>query len=197
MLNYHTRLLAALIYLFLPCGSLQAQEKTHSLPISVSLLAETITLPRTKNVFNRLNPGIRIGTEFSYSRGKPTQWFQTLSLTYYRHKQLHDAFLLNTQVGWRRYVGNFYPEVLLGVGYGLQHSSMHRFTNSSKGTFEKASPFMHKLMPSLALGVGYRINTVTAVFTRYEFMAELPFVYNGNPLLPHQLLHTGVLLQKN
>lgn len=178
------------------CSSiiLMAQGDTPSdrFPLTVTLFSESVSLPNFKNIFKNGSLGMRIGTEFCYSQGASRQLVQTINLSYYSHKNLHNAFSLTSEFGYRRFFGNAFADATIGVGYMLIHSAMPRYENVN-GDFIKTSSTFGRFTPSIGLGAGYRFKNFSA-FTRYEMFGEMPFGFKGIPALPHKTIHIGTRL---
>jgi hypothetical protein len=175
------------------CSSIliKAQENIPSggIPLTVTIFSESVSLPNFRNIFKNGSLGVRIGTELYYSRNSSRQFIQTINLSYYSHNELHNAFSLTSEFGYRRFFGNVFADATIGVGYLLVHSAMPRYENVN-GDFVKASYTFGRFAPTLGLGAGYQFKNFSA-FTRYEMLGEMPFGFKGIPVLPHKTIHIG------
>ncbi len=186
-------LLTSLMFLF-SSSILMAQIDTPSggIPLTVTVFSESVSLPNFKNVFKNGSLGVRIGTEFYYSKSDSRQLVQTINLSYYSHKDLHNALSLTSEFGYRRFFGNAFADATVGMGYMLIHSAMPRYENVN-GEFIKTSSTFGRFAPTLGLGAGYRFKKFSA-FSRYEMFGEMPFGFKGITALPHKTIHLGTRL---
>lgn len=163
-------------------------------PLNVSVFTESISLPNFRGFFKNPNWGVRIGTEFYFRQNDGRQLLQTLQLGYYRHDGFHQGLFASTEFGYRRFIGNFFADATIGAGYLHLISELQRYEPDGGSGYRLASQRMHKFMPTVGLGAGWRIGDV-AVFSRYELFGEAPFAQGGSPLLPHKALHFGARYQ--
>jgi hypothetical protein len=167
----------------------QADMPSGRIPITVTVFSESVSLPNFKNIFKNGSLGVRIGTELYYSKSNSRQLIQTINLSYYSHKDLHNSFSLTSEFGYRRFFGNAFADATVGAGYMLIHSAMPRYENVN-GDFIKTSSTFGRVAPTLGLGAGYQFKNFSA-FTRYEMFGEMPFGFKGIPALPHKTIHIG------
>ncbi len=180
-----------LLFLLAAVRNMQAQDTKF--PITISVFSESVSLPNFKGFFKNPNLGVRIGTEFYYRQSESKQLLQTLQVGYYHHDGLHQGLFVSSEFGYRKFFGHFFADATVGAGYLHLVSDLRRYEPSGDG-FHLASQRMHKLMPTLGLGMGYRFGDVT-VFSRYEMFGETPFAQGGSPVLPHKALHLGARIQ--
>lgn len=180
---------ALLFLLFAGSSSAQENEQIRPLPLTISLFSESVSLPNFRGFFRQPNWGVRIGTEFYYRRRDNSQLLQAVQLGYYRHDGFQQGVFLSTAFGYRRLFGRFSADATIGAGYLHLITDLPRYEPVGDG-YQPASQRLHKFMPTLGLGMGYRLGEVT-VFSRYELFGELPFSYKGVPVLPHKTLHLG------
>lgn len=175
--------------------ALYAQENTggNRLSLTVTLFTESVSLPDFHNLFSPANWGMRLGTEIPWRSSENGRLFQTLNVGYYRHKGLQQGFYLSSELGYRHFFGDFFVDATLGGGYLRLISDLPRYEPSQEG-YRKTSAAIGKFMPTLGLGLGYRIGSVS-LFTRYEAFGEMPINYQGAPVLPHSALHVGARFQ--
>ncbi len=185
--------LCSLLLLLLPgllAWSQEQQRRNASLPLTVSLFSESVSLPNLQGFFRNPNPGIRIGTEYYYRWRPGSQLYQTANLGYYYHHTLHHGLYLSSELGYRKFIGPVFLDGTIGGGYLLLTSRVPMYKPSGNGEFVKASARLHKFMPTLGIGAGYRINWATSLFVRYELFGEMP-LSQDIPVLPHKALHLG------
>ncbi len=179
----------------LAAGNLTAQDsgRNMSMPLTVSVFSESVSLPNFQGFFKNPNWGVRIGTEFYYRQNDGRQLLQTVNLGYYHHNGLQQGIFVSSEFGYRKFIGHFFADATIGAGYLHLISELKRYEPVGNG-YKNASQRMHKVMPTVGLGLGYRFGDVT-VFSRYEMFGEMPFAYGGTPLLPHKALHLGTRFQ--
>jgi hypothetical protein len=179
----------------LSAGNLTAQDSSRKvpIPITISVFSESVSLPNFRGFFKKPNWGVRIGTEFYYRQNEGRQMLQTLQVGYYHHDGLHQGVFVSSEFGYRKFFGNFFADATVGGGYLHLVSDLRRYEPDGNG-FRPASQRMHKFMPTLGLGLGYRFGDVT-LFSRYEMFGEMPFAQDGSPVLPHKALHVGTRFQ--
>ncbi|MBK8502480.1 MAG: hypothetical protein IPL46_09830 [Saprospiraceae bacterium] len=168
---------------------LPAQEIRPGIPVVVSIFSESVSLPNFRGLTKNPNWGVSIGTELRYGQNRSNGFFQSINLGYYQHKKFQDGIYLRSELGYRKYFGDFFTDISLGGGYLHLVSQLKRYQPSGEG-HTTASQHMHKFMPAAGLNLGYRFNHL-AVFARYEIFGEFPFSYDGAPLLPHKAFHLG------
>lgn len=161
----------------------------NAIPFTVTLFSESVGLPNFKNFFRNPSWGIRVGTEFYYANTRGHQTLQTVNLGYYHHQDFQSGVYVSTELGYRKFIGDFFIDGTLGAGYLLITSAQPRYERRGL-EYEKVSSTFGRLMPTLGLGTGYRFHSVT-VFGRYEMFGEIPFGFKGMPALPHNALHVG------
>ncbi len=181
--------------IFLILNSLSAQDGVQkiSMPITVSVFSESVSLPNLRGFFKNPNWGVRIGTEFYYRQNDKRQLLQTLNLGYYRHNGFQQGVFVSTELGYRKSIGRFFADATIGAGYLHLVSDLKRY-RPADDSFLGASQRLHKIMPTLGLGLGYRFRDLT-IFSRYELFGEMPFNYGGAPVLPHKTIHFGTRFQ--
>lgn len=160
-----------------------------TLPLTITLFSESVSMPNFRNIFKNPNLGIRVGTELYYSRNENHQLIQTINLGYYYHKDFQKGLYLSSEFGYRKFFNKAFVDATVGVGYLLINSALPRY--ELKGNdFERIGNTFGRIMPTLGFGAGYQFDKVS-VFSRYEMFGETPFGYKGVPALPHKALHVG------
>ena len=170
-------------------------------PFTVSVFSHAVSLPTFRGFLKTPNFGIRMGREMYYRNRPGSQLIQTLNVGFYHHRSLQSGLFLNTEFGYRKFIGGLYAETFVGIGALGLSQHLRSYQSDGTGEFRPASRFMLRVLPSLSAGQGYRFGQHTArpgsVFTRYELFAETPFNNGGVPLLPHSALHVGTRVLLN
>lgn len=164
------------------------------LPISLSVFTHSVSLPNLRSLFREPNWGLRIGTEWAYGKKTTSHWVQTFHLGFYHHEGFQQGLFVGTDCGYRQHFGRWYADLTLGANYLYLKTALPRYEPTENG-FQPASPRLHKLMPALGLNLAYRTSPIATVFFRYETFGEIPFNYQGVPVLPHQALHLGARIR--
>ncbi|WP_338876277.1 hypothetical protein WBJ53_11565 [Spirosoma sp. SC4-14] len=170
-------------------------------PLTVSVFSHAVSLPTFRGFLKNANVGIRVGTEVYYHNRPGSQLIQTLNVGVYHHRALQTGLFLNSEFGYRKFIGGLYAETFIGLGALGLSQHLRSYQPGGAGEFRPASRFMLRAMPSLSAGLGYRFRAHStapvSVFTRYELFAETPFNNQRLPLLPHAALHVGTRLLLN
>lgn len=170
-------------------------------PLTVSVFTHAVSLPAFRGFTKNPNFGIRVGTEVYYRNRTGSQLIQTLNVGVYQHRALQTGLFLNTELGYRKFIGGLYAETFVGIGALELSQHLRSYQPDGAGEFRPASRFMLRLMPSLSAGLGYRFGASStapvSLYTRCELFAETPFSNGGLPLLPHSALHVGTRLLLN
>jgi len=169
------------------------QEKTLSnLPLKISLLDESITLPNLKFLNGEYNPALMVGTEFLLKQKKNHDFHLTANLGFYHHKDWQTALFLNSEIGYRYHLNRWNVSARLGAGYAhtFANKPIYAFEN---GEWQKAKNSGHPtFMPSLALVLGYRFSDAAnspEIFLTYMGTINLPLrIFTST----HQLIGLGI-----
>jgi hypothetical protein len=187
------KILSLVLYLQLICCVEVHAQNPHlgsgQLPFKITLFSESIGLPNFGRFFKQSGFGLRIGTELYYANKSNAQFFQTINIGFYSHKQFASALFISTEAGYRRYFGSFFADATLGGGLQYSKSQLPVYQPNEEG-FQKVSGSLIRFMPAMGLGTGY-VFKQTSVFARYELYGEMPFGYKGVPALPRQTFHLG------
>ncbi|QIP14383.1 hypothetical protein G8759_18045 [Spirosoma aureum] len=181
-------LLGSLVCIGTARAQVQVVPVQKSLPITISLFAESISLPTIKRI-KKGGIGIKVGTEFYYRNRPGSQLIQTLTIGYYHHPQVQNGLFINSEFGYRTFIGSFFADAFLGGGALLLRPMAPSYErNESTGAYRKASATQLKFMPSVQTGIGYRFPNRAMIFAHYELFGEMPI---HNVVLPHQALSIG------
>ncbi len=173
----------------------ESQLQKQTFPITITIFSESIGLPNFKNLLKGSNFGVRLGTELYYRQRDSQRVFQTINIGFYRHKNFQNSFYLSSEFGYRALFGKAFADGTIGVGYLLINSALPRYAKEGS-SFVKSSSTFGRFVPTFGFGAGYQLKTM-AVFSRYEMFGEMPFGFNGLPVLPHRALHLGTRLNFN
>lgn len=195
---FRTGLSGTVALLFFLSGNAQdVPKKPYVLPISVSVFNEGTALPFTQFLTLPLHPGVQVGTEFTYHRKGPNRIYQTANLAYFYHNYMAQGYSLNTEIAYefRAKFGLAFG-ALLGAGYLHTFSTQAEYRLVNGEYVRKRDRGNPRLMPSLALDLGYYIKSKntpgTKIFLRYQGWAEYPFSPGFIPIMTHINLHLGV-----
>lgn len=192
-------LFGALVYLsFSHSGWAQdSLKKPYILPISVSVFNEGTALPFTQFLTLPIHPGIQVGTEFTYHHKGVNRIYQTVNGAYFYHNYMAQGYYLNTEIAYefRTKFGLAFG-ALFGVGFLHTFSTQAEYALTDGEYIRKRDKGNPRLMPSLALDLGYYIKSKTTpgtkIFLRYQGWAEYPFSPGFIPIMTHINLHLGV-----
>ncbi|MCI4669447.1 MAG: hypothetical protein MRZ79_15035 [Bacteroidia bacterium] len=173
---------------------LKAQKKLSELPLRIAILDETIALPNsTWNRFS-FNPGILVGTEYSFKEKGSSELFAAANLGYYYHPSWQSTFFLNAELGYRLNIQRWNVFLKAGAGYSHSFTPGTIYTSSESGLVEATDWGYGKFMPSASLGFGYRLGEdpySPEIFAQASAAAELPLtIYSG----AHQFVGLGIQL---
>ncbi len=135
--------------------------------------------------------GIKAGTELYYRNRPGSQLFQTINAAAYLQFDVEKAGMLTSELGYRKYIGPLFGELLIGAGL-LRSASVHRFEEQREdGTYTSYKQKELKVCPTASAGTGYRFGNGAAVFVRYELLVQPQFGDERFPLKQNRMLHIG------
>src|SRR5688572_13856857 len=71
-------------------------------PLSVSVFSNASALPvNPRQIFDRVHPGITVGTSFRYNKNEKHQLAQTVKLGFFYHRFVQSAFQLYSEFAYR------------------------------------------------------------------------------------------------
>ncbi|MEL6718233.1 MAG: hypothetical protein AAFP82_05920 [Bacteroidota bacterium] len=187
----HTILAIALLISF-PLLN-QAQENSKApLPLKISILDESLTLPNFWFTRYSYNPAAIIGTEFILKEKEKQDWHLTANLGFYYHKDWQAAVFLNSEIGYRYHFGRFNAAARLGLGYAHVFATQPIYREED-GDYVAAKDYgSPALMPSLGLSLAYELQEKEyspEVFLTFMSQGEVPFNFFTGL---HQLVGLGV-----
>lgn len=146
------------------------------------------------------HPGIETGTSFSWSKQKKHEWFQTFNAGYFYHRWVQHTVSLYSELGYRYKLPlHFFGETKLGIGYmhAIADSKIYKI-DSENGVKNKTNLGRPQGMASFSLELQKGISKKDGkIFVRYQQRLQFPFVKNYVPLLPYNMLMTGIKMPIN
>jgi hypothetical protein len=189
--------IAILLLLVLQLHS-NAQETTPTgnLSLRADLLQHSVALPGIARSFTPFAPGFRAGIVRQGRSTKLTEWRQQGFAGWYRHPQLHDAFLLSGELAFRLKLGKAFLGLSGGPGYMLQlpYSPLYEYRDIG---YVRSTQLMHRFTFQLAAEAGVRFGRRCEGHLRFEELFEFPYGLNASPVLPHRMLSLGIAYKIN
>ncbi|MEO0895189.1 MAG: hypothetical protein AAFY71_02135 [Bacteroidota bacterium] len=162
---------------------LHAQEKLSQLPIRISVMDESISLPNGWFTRYSFNPAITVGTEYVLKGEGASQLIVGGNLGYYYHKNWQSAFFLNGELGYKQHFNRLAAYLKLGVGYAHAFTPQPIFEGTETSTQEARDWGYPIFMPSATVGLSYRLRNEPyspEIFAQMMTSAEFPFnLYSG------------------
>jgi len=173
---------------------LQAQKKP--LALRLSIFNESTALPFTRFFTLPIHPGIQAGTDFTLAQKKQHHLYQTIQAGYIWHRHLYQAVFVQTETAYDyRFRFGLTLKALFGIGY------MHSFSVKKEYRFinghyvQKPDRGNARAIPSLSLGIGYRVQPKTLyspeIFLLYQSWIEYPYSPGFIPAMTHVCLQFG------
>lgn len=156
----------------------------QTLPISIVVLDESISLPNLWFLEYEYNPAIIIGTEYILKQKPKSDWHLTANIGFYYHKSWELGPFINSEIGYRHGLGKrFNLQSRFGLGYLHQFAGKAVYTFQEETYKEKTDFGSPTLMTSLSLGCEYKLKRKSyspTIFLIYMSTVKLPFsIYNG------------------
>lgn len=176
-------------------GSLNLQAQS-AMPVRISVFNESTSIPFTRFFTTPVHPGIEAGTALKWKETEHWRLYPSVSIGYLFHNKLYQAVYVQVELNCD-YQLDFGLNIKssLGVGY------MHSFTTQQEFSFEngvytsRADRGNSRFMPSLSLGLGYRLQPSqpksAEIFVMYQTWAEYPYSPGFIPVMTHTNLHVG------
>ena len=166
------------------------------MPLKVSVFNEATAIPFNDLFTSPIHPGAQIGTEFKWKESKRTRLYPSVTLGYMFHNNLFQGVYLNGEMGFD-FKFNFGLNLKSAIGLGYLHTfSTQQEFQLKNGIYEsKSDQGNARIMPSLSLGFGYRLNPKSSdsaeVFVLYQSWIEYPYSPGFIPVMAHTSLHIG------
>jgi hypothetical protein len=188
MRSYTSILLLLLLHLH---STAQESKSSGTLALRADLLQHSVALPGLARSFTPFAPGFRAGIVRQGRSSKRTEWRQQGFAGWYRHPQLHDAFLLSGEIAFRLKLGKAFLGLSGGPGYMLQlpYAPVYAYRD---GGYVRSAQLMHRFTLQLAAEAGFRFSQRCEGHLRLEELVEFPYGLNATPVLPHRILSLGI-----
>jgi len=168
-------------------------------PIAVSIFNNATMLPTASltATFNQpIHPGLTVANEFGWKETDKHKWFQNAGLSYFYHRYVYQAILLNSQAGYRWKIKKFSFEGYLQAGYMHAFLLTDRAVLQSDGTYKAKQGFgKPQFIAGAGTGIGYNLGDakrIRRVFLNYDIRLQMPFVKSYVTLLPNGALSLGM-----
>lgn len=147
-------------------------------------------------IFNQpVHPGLTVAYEFGWKDVTKHKWFQNAGISYMYHRFVYQAFILNTQAGYRLKVHRFSLEGYLQAGYMQAFYLTDRSILQSDGSYTTKKGFgKPQFLTGAGMGLGYNLGddrSLRRIFLTYDVRLQMPFVQSYSPLLPNGTLSIG------
>ena len=186
----------AVVLLFFPLF-MQGQNGKAGL-FSVAVFNNATLLPPASisATFNQpIHIGVTLSDEFGWKQAGRHKWFQNAGLSYFYHRYVYQALLLNTQAGYRWMVKGFSMEGYLQAGYMHAFYLTDRSAMQDDGTYSSGMGFgKPQFIAGAGIGLGYdfgKDEQIRRIFVNYDFRLQMPFVSGYVPMLPNGSLGLG------
>ncbi len=163
------------------CHFANGQQKSlwqQPIPIKVSILDQSTSLPNFWFTRYSYNPAITVGTELILKKKKNHDWHLTGNLGFYHHKNWQNAAFLNSEIGFRQHFGRLSANARFGLGYSHTFAAAPVFTQESGEWKEKTDFGNPTLNTSLGIGLEYILGqseTSPTLTMTYQSMVDIPF----------------------
>ncbi len=184
-------------------------------PLIVSAFSNASALPTSPGqIFEKIHPGIMVGTAFRYNKNQTHQLSQTVKLGFFHHRFVQSAVQLYSEFAYRYELKNGLGfDAMAGAGYvhSIPHTEILVLNND--GVYEKKTNLgKPEFMGSTAIGLGYTFKKnqflrkkthpiylahPIRIFANYQFWLQAPFIKQYVPVLPNTALHIGLAYQLN
>lgn len=193
---WRMRKLALLTALWALAPSAHARaDEPAIVPLRLTLLTESVSLPDATRMFAEVHPGPTIGSELPYHRDAAWTFYQGLELGLVHHEGRATTLVALTTLGARPFVVEaLFIDVNLGVGYLAHLGTAPVFEVTAEGAFRRQPDALHRFAVVAGLALGYAIEDF-APFVGYRILLETPFLARYSPVLPHQIVELGLRVQ--
>lgn len=189
----------ALLFLLLFMPAVLMAQAWKMNPWAISIFNNATLLPPASltAAFNQpIHPGLTIANEFGWKETGKHKWFQNLGLSYMYHQYVYQAFMLNTQAGYRWTPNRFSLEACLQAGYMHALLLTDRAVLQSDGTYKAKQGFgKPQFITGAGVGMGYNFGSagkLRRLFVNYDVRLQMPFVKSYVTLLPNGALSLGM-----
>ncbi len=178
--------------LIIPLGSFAQAD----LPVTVSIYNESTSMPFTTWWSDPVHPGVEVGTAFYGTSDRALQVYPAIRLGYLLHRPLFQAVHVNVELGVDyRHGSGLTLHTKLGAGYLLTLATRTEYVPQGGQLVAQRDRGNHRVMPSLTLGLGYRLKPrdprSTEIFLLHQTWLEYPYAGDFIPLMSHTNLQLG------
>jgi hypothetical protein len=164
----------------------------RNFPLIITVQFHALALPFKDLIANFSNPGIGVGTEFSYNGNQ--NWVQQFSAIWYRNRNTGNGIMWTTQIVWRPTLsGNLFTEIKVGIGYHYSFRPVESYNQKNAAWLRVGHKGKSMFVYPVGVSVGYNNytgSTAASPFISYQFL--LLTGYNKSiPLVPETLLQVG------
>lgn len=186
----------ALILLLIPLFMAGQHGKPWLLSVGVFNNATLLPPASVTATFNQpIHFGVTVADEFGWKQAAHHKWFQNAGISYFYHRYVYQAILLNSQAGYRWMIKGFSMEGYLQAGYMHAFYLTDRAVLQDDGTYASRKGFgKPQFIAGAGIGLGYNFGDdehVRRIFVNYDFRLQMPFVAGYVPLLPNGALGLG------
>lgn len=183
-----------LVFFVLLATAGYAQDNT--LPLRISFGNEATAIPFSRLVTSPVHPAFQVGTEFDWRESDHFRLSPAVNIGYMLHKPLFQGVYVDVELQFD-YKTDFGLNLksALGLGYLRTFSTRQEF-QFKNGRYKSGKDTGNsRIMPSLSLGLGYRLepsnSRSTELFVMYQNWLEYPYSPGFIPLMSHTTLHIG------
>lgn len=188
----------AMILLILIAPVMMMGQSWKEKPFAISVFNNATMLPPASltATFNQpIHFGLTAAYEFGYKQAPKHKWFQNAGISYFYHRFVYQAVLLNTQAGYRWMIKGFSVEGYLQAGYMHAFYLTDRVIEEPDGTYTAKKGFgKPQFIAGAGIGFGYNLGKeerIRRIILNYDIRLQMPFVKSYTPLLPNGALSLG------
>jgi len=145
------------------------------------------------------HPGVEISTGFDWKIKNKHDWIQTFNLGYSYHRWVQHSIVLYTELGYRyKFPAGFSAETRLGCGYMRAILATEAFSDGVEEgkQYSKITSGRSQGIASLSFAINKKIKKPFGcmLFLHYQQRIQTPFIQSYVPLLPYNIIKTGVTI---
>jgi len=165
-------------------------------PIIVSVFNESTTIPFTTFFNTPAHPGLQLGTEFEWKRGRHFRLYPTINVGYIFHRKLFQGIYTNVEIGWDFKTSfGLNLKSKIGIGYLRTYTIQQEFQFENRQYKSRKDKGNARIMPSVSFGIGYDVrkkdNYSPEIFIMYQAWLEYPYSPGFIPIMTHTNFHLG------
>ncbi|MBK7232312.1 MAG: hypothetical protein IPH93_08615 [Saprospiraceae bacterium] len=185
-------------------GFTQTKWTIHS--STISFFNASTMMPGTGKYLittNVIHPGFNLGVSLAIKENKYNLWLTKLRVGYFHHRLSQQALQLFGEMAYRYKLFNDHLGLEAGIAGGYLHafSDIQVFNQKPDGTYTYNEGYSRpQVMFGIGLSPSYLVystdKTKIRIFAEYQFLLQAPFVKSYVPILPYNMLHIGLNLQR-